>query len=493
MSFFLDPPALFLLGMLLYIVKQELAWKPDRTFLVGAIIALAFLIVSPLLYLDVINWPLPYTTGSKWMFHSDQTGIMIEDVSIALVIFMFLLYPVWQILGYKVGQHFFKPRPMVVTPEIYTYTHVKSSREREPTQVVVKRGADKRQMVQKALNELGGINKYVRSGDNVLIKPNISGGNPEILGSFTSLEVVETLVDLVRGAGGVVTAVIDSDMIWTDFWPVAKAQGWKSWAKKLGVPLVNLAETECATFDFGEGSTIGKAVVSKKLVNADVIISVPTMKTHLLTDVTLGLKNMYGTFPEADKAKYHKKDIENVIAELNSAFTPNLTIIDGSIGGEAFGPLSSKPVNFETIVASNDVVAADSIAAQLIGYDPSKIEHIMRAHAQKVGNASVRVDFTTLPYKHEKDGKWERPDEKVTDFYNNMLEAALKLPGMQTFFNYFADFALYGTATLPILEDLTPLIEEALNDILSACIRSGKVISGFFGKIVQKFRRILHL
>ncbi|MFQ6123612.1 MAG: DUF362 domain-containing protein [Candidatus Heimdallarchaeota archaeon] len=493
MSFFLDPPALFLLGMLLYIVKQERAWKPDRTFFVGAIIALAFLIVSPLLYLDVLSWPLPYTTGSKWMFHSDQTGILIEDVSIALVIIMFLFYPVWLILGYLVGRHFFKPRPLVVTPEIFTYTHVKSSREREPTHVVVKRGANKRQMVREALDELGGIKKYVKSGDSVLIKPNISGGNPEIPGSFTSLEVVETLVDLVREAGGVVTAVVDSDMIWTDFWPVAKAQGWKSWAKKLDVPLINLAETECATFDFGEGSTIRKAVVSKKLVNANVIISVPTMKTHLLTDVTLGLKNMYGTFPEPDKAKFHKKDIENVIAEVNKAFTPTLTIIDGSIGGEAFGPLSSKPVNFETIIASNDVVAADSVAAQLIGYDPSTIDHIQRAHDLKVGDASVRIDFAALPYKHEKDGKWERPDVKVTDFYNNMLEAALKVPGMQTMFNYLADFALYGTATLPVLEDLTPLIEEALNDILSACIRSGKVITGFFGKIARKLRRILRL
>ncbi|MFX0203480.1 MAG: hypothetical protein ACFFCW_45855, partial [Candidatus Hodarchaeota archaeon] len=64
---------------------------------------------------------------------------------------------------------------------------------------------------------------------------------------------------------------------------------------------------------------------------------------------------------------------------------------------------------------------------------------------------------------------------------------------MQTFFNYFADFALYGTATLPILEDLTPLIEEALNDILSACIRSGKVITGFFGKIARKFRQLFPL
>jgi len=57
------------------------------------------------------------------------------------------------------------------------------------------------------------------------------------------------------------------------------------------------------------------------------------MKTHMMTSVTLGMKNMYGTLPEIDKARYHKIGIDEVIYWVNKAFTPNLTIIDGSIGG----------------------------------------------------------------------------------------------------------------------------------------------------------------
>lgn len=108
--------------------------------------------------------------------------------------------------------------------------------------------------------------------------------------------------------------------------------------------LVNLSETKIVNFDFGPESALGIERVSKELIDADVIISVPTMKTHLLTGVTLAMKNMHGTFPDIDKAKFHKMSIEHTILEVNSAFTPNLTIIDGSIGGEAIGPLCNSAI-----------------------------------------------------------------------------------------------------------------------------------------------------
>ena len=137
------------------------------------------------------------------------------------------------------------------------------------------------------------------------------------------------------------------------------------WSKEKGVDLVNLSEKKIVNFDFGPDSALGMEKVSMELIDADVNISVPTMKTHLLTGVTLAMKNMYGTFPDVDKAKYHKKSIEHTIYEVNSAFIPNLVIIDGSTGGEAIGPLSADPVYYQTIIASDDVVMGDSIAARI--------------------------------------------------------------------------------------------------------------------------------
>ena len=425
---------------------------------------------STLLYLDIIDWPIPWTEGPVWMFHTDYTGIAKADVPLWIAVFMLLLYPGWLTLGYTVQQR--RDEGFFLYPKV-TREDVKSRGwERRETRFTVRRGPSPRILVREAVDCLGGIGSFVKEGDRVIIKPNICGGNPQIPGSYTSIEVVDELVAMVRQARGEVV-VVDSDMIWTKFDPVAERQGWKDWATETGVALVNLAKTKKARFDFGMSSATQTVPVSRELVEADVIISVPTMKTHLLTSVTLGMKNMYGTFPEEAKAKYHRKGIEDVIYEVNWAFTPNLTIIDGTIGGEGYGPLSCSPVGFQTVVASNDVVAADAVACRLMGYDPMSVKHIKKAHEEGLGDAAVEFDPSTLSQPSPKDGAWELPDARTSIFYESLVEFALMLPGMQVFFDLAADFVLYGMATIPVLKDLTPQMERILNDIFSMLLANG--------------------
>jgi uncharacterized protein (DUF362 family) len=370
---------------------------------------------------------------------------------------------------------------------LVSYADVRSKKERPETQVVVRRGMSPRQLTREAIEALGGITAFVNEGDRVLIKPNICGGNPQIPGSFTSIEIVDELVQMIRMVNAD-PVVVDSDMIWTLFEPVAEKQGWKSWSERESVPLLNLAKTRLVRFNFGRGSVIGVVPVSRELVDADVIISVPTMKTHLLTNITVGMKNMYGTLPEENKAKYHRLGIEDVIYEVNRAFTPNLTLVDGTIGGEAWGPLSCSQVNFQTVIASNDVVAADAVSCRLIGYDPMSVLHVSKAHEEGLGDASVSFDPSILPYKLEKDGNWEKPDVNVSSFYEGIIEAFLLLPGMQNFFDLAADFVLYGMATIPILSELTPEVERAFNDVIGGLLRSGYWGSGWTEEELRKLK-----
>lgn len=470
MSFILDPLALFLLGMFMYYFEKRFRWSIRITVLIGAIISLGlFMGGSTLLYLDVIDWPLPPTPGPVWMFHTNYTGIAKADVPVIFAVFMLLLYPMWHLLGYLLALRLDVGSCLI---SMVSYKHVKSRREKPPTRFVVRRGHSPRQITKEAIEALGGIGSFIKEGDKVLIKANICGGNPHIPGSFSSIEVVDELVRMIRDMNAE-PFIVDSDMIWTKFDPIAEVEGWKGWAAKENVPLVNLAETKMVRFNFGSGSTIGVVPVSQKMVEADVIISVPTMKTHILTNVTLGMKNMYGTFPEENKAKYHRFGIENVIYEVNKAFTPHLTVVDGTIGGETWGPLSCRPVNFQTVVVSNDVVAADAVACRLMGYDPLSVVHIRKAHEEGLGDAEVSFDLKSLAYEHEKDGNWEKPEPSVSAFYEGIIEAFLLLPGMQDFFDLAADFLLFGSATLPILRDLTPELERVLNDILGGLFRSG--------------------
>jgi len=436
----------------------------------GAVVSvLLFVGISSMLYMDIFPWPLPYRKGSVWMFHTLITGIDKADVSVPFVVLMFILYPVWHALGYvfalrqDLGAFIF---------QTISYEDVRSKKAKPVTKIAVRRGPSPSQITREAVEALGGMKAFVKAGDRVLIKPNICGGNPKIEGSFTSYEVVEELVKMIREVNADVF-VADADMIWTQFEPVAKEQGWMEWADRMNVPLINLTKTERVYFHFGKESATGIVPVSKELVDADVIISVPTMKTHLLTSITIGMKNMYGTFPQENKAKYHRFGIEEVICDVNRAFTPTLTVIDGTVGGDAWGPLSCTPVYAQTVIASNDVVAADAVACQLMGYDPYNIIHLKRAHEEGLGDASYIYELSNLPYEHPKDGNWTKPDPKVSSFYGSVIEYFLLLPGTQKFFDLTADFILYDMATTPFLKDLPPEIEKVLNDILSMILRNG--------------------
>jgi uncharacterized protein (DUF362 family) len=468
MSFLIDPPLLFLSGLAIFFLGQRLEWNRQSKIVIGSGIILVFVIFSSLLYTDMIRCVFPLfsgMTGSAFMLHSNFTGISKEQVPSFLVVLLFLLYPVWLFAGYVTPLLLNKHHKE--SKEVYSLKDVQSRERHGPIGFAVARNPKPEEAIMEAIAALGGMDKFVKQGDRVLIKVNICGGVPEIKGTYTSTDVAGVIVDMVKASGGEPT-IADADMIWTKFWRAAEDSGWKEWAREKGVKLVNLSETKIVRFDFGKNSALGMERVSKELIDADVIISLPTMKTHLLTGVTLAMKNMYGTFPEVDKAKYHKKRIEDVIYEVNSAFRPTLTVIDGSIGGEAIGPLSCRPVNFQTIITSGDVVSADSIASQLMGYNPLDITHIQMASAHGLGNADVKYDINDLPYLHtsRKDGNWDRPDPRVKDFYEWAIEFLLRLPGWEMLFNVGADFFLYDLSRLPVLKYFTPAILQLLNDVV---------------------------
>ena len=523
MSFIIDPPLLLFCGLAIYFLGQRLKWSRHAKIVLGLAVALVFIVFSFLLYADIIDCAFPFfseLSGSRFMFHSDITKIEKSEVPKIIVLFLFLLYPIWILAGYSILM-LLKKRSRV-SKKVFSYSQVKSrieakpesteqidrGRQSEPLEAdsgayslkedenasnsakgssnsakessySIRRGQDTRKCVFEAIEELGGIGRFVKKNDKVLVKVNICGGVPDKKGTFTSIEVADALADLILSAEGE-PIFADADMIWVKFWPAAKDSGYVDWAEKKGVKLVNLSETEIVNFDFGRESALGIEKVSKELIDADVIISIPAMKTHLLTGVTLAMKNMYGTFPDIDKAKFHKMGIEETILEVNSAFTPNLAIIDGSIGGEAVGPLSCNSCLFQTIVASNDVVTADSIACQLMGYDPMEIVHIKMAQERGLGDASAKFDLSRLPYPHpeKKDGCWERPKSEVKDFYEWGVELILMFPGWATLFNLGADFLFYDTARLPVLRYLVPTFLKLLHDFFDANLSGIKSTTG---------------
>jgi len=117
MSYFIDPPALLLIGIVLLLIQKYLNVKHQTVAIIGMLVAfIIFMGGSTLLYLDVIRWPIPDTQGSVWVFHTDYTGIRKEDVPVPLAAAMLLLYPLWLYLGYVVAERLTKRRIKVTDP-----------------------------------------------------------------------------------------------------------------------------------------------------------------------------------------------------------------------------------------------------------------------------------------------------------------------------------------------------------------------------------------
>lgn len=118
MSYILDPPVLFIIGMILLLIQKFFNVKHKTMAVIGIPVVLLFMCGSALLYLDVIRWPIPDTQGSIWMFHTDYTGIRKENVPTPLVVAMLLIYPLWLYLGYVVAERLMNrhTRTVIVRP-----------------------------------------------------------------------------------------------------------------------------------------------------------------------------------------------------------------------------------------------------------------------------------------------------------------------------------------------------------------------------------------
>ena len=119
------------------------------------------------------------------------------------------------------------------------------------------------------------------------------------------------------------------------------------------------------------------------VVDADVVVSMPKMKTHHWAGVTLSMKNLFGTLPGRvygwPKNILHWAGIERSILDISGAVRPSYAIIDGIVGMEGNGPISGEPVAAGVLVFADDPVAADTVGATLMGFDPERVPYISEA------------------------------------------------------------------------------------------------------------------
>jgi len=249
--------------------------------------------------------------------------------------------------------------------------------------VAVVKGERGLEPVYRALDLIGYAEKF-RGIKSVLIKVNFITTKNWETGATTDPMVVEGIVDKFR-AVNIEPIVVESDATTTNADKAYEASGMKELCERRGVEWINLRNApDKMEIPIPGGEAIKNVKVPRIVIDTP-IISAAKLKTHAQTEVTLGMKNVFGLLPDKFKGKYHLIGIDKVIVDINTVLKPVMTVIDGFIGMEGRGPVHGQPVKMNTIIAGFDPVATDSTAARVMGFDPNYISHIRLAQEKKLG------------------------------------------------------------------------------------------------------------
>jgi uncharacterized protein (DUF362 family)/ferredoxin len=244
------------------------------------------------------------------------------------------------------------------------------------------------------LQPLGGLEALVKPGHQVFLKPNLLCARSPEAAATTHPVLVELVSRRCRELGARVF-IGDSPPIaigrMEDFW---NQTGMTEVAVRTGAQLVSLEREPRREIEVTVNDGPVKLHVTERYFSADVVISLPKMKTHNLTTITGGLKNLYGLLPGTQKAQLHMRfpkgsDFAALVVEIARRLPPHLTIMDGIIGMEGNGPAGGTPCQIGCLLASFDPALIDLGFCAIIGLAPERVNVLARWFAGAGGPPDV--------------------------------------------------------------------------------------------------------
>jgi uncharacterized protein (DUF362 family) len=257
--------------------------------------------------------------------------------------------------------------------------------------LAVARGEDPAAMTMRAIAAIGGIERFVANGADVIVKPNIcTDYYPYEYGATTNPQVVATIVQLCLGAGAKRVRVMDNPFGGMALSAYTRS-GIEDAVIAAGGEMEVMNNNKFRKNEIPNGVDIKEWIFYQDILDADTVINVPIAKQHGTTRLTLGCKNLMGTI--LNRGQIHS-NIHQRIADLTSRVRPALTLVDGirtlMQGGPTGGNLDDVKMS-NTIIASADVVAADSQAALLFDLVGADIDYIPAAAAMGLGTMDLNA------------------------------------------------------------------------------------------------------
>jgi uncharacterized protein (DUF362 family)/Pyruvate/2-oxoacid:ferredoxin oxidoreductase delta subunit len=247
--------------------------------------------------------------------------------------------------------------------------------------------------VREALDLLGGIGRFVKPGDRVLLKINLLANTAPDAAVTTHPAIVRAVIRQVRAAEGV---PVVGDCGGTEgppsearFRAACAVAGITQVCEAEDAELVHLSARSVQIHN-PEGLAFKRFEIAEEVMRADVVINLPKLKTHGLCLFTGGVKNIFGCLPGLTKMQMHARaqdadTFSQMLVDLMLAVSPALTIMDAVVGMDGNGPRSGDPKEIGAILASSDPVALDAVACEMVGIKPFLVATTRLAHERGVG------------------------------------------------------------------------------------------------------------
>ena len=259
-----------------------------------------------------------------------------------------------------------------------------------PYDLVAVKGGEPDVMFEKGIAEIGGMDRFVKKGDVVVVKPNIGWDTPPERAANTNPILVGKIVEHCFSAGAEKVLVFDNTCDeWTRCY---KNSGIEKAVKDAGGQLVTGKDKKMyKEVEVEKGKSLKSTTVHELILNSDVFINVPVLKNHGGATMSLTMKNLMGIV--WDRGWWHKNDLHQCIADFATFKKPDLNIIDGYNVMKRNGPRGvsvADVVNMKYQIISTDMVAADTAASKIFGVDLAKVKHIALAEELGVGTMDLK-------------------------------------------------------------------------------------------------------
>lgn len=268
------------------------------------------------------------------------------------------------------------------------------SMPREDGQVIsIVKGEDRIKTVNKAIDLLGGIERFVTKGDVVAIKPNVAFASPPMLGATTNPDVIAAVARLCYERGNAKKVIILDNPI-NDPASCFTISGINRAATAAGAEVVLPKDNLFSKTTLEGGSLIRDwPVFYEPLAGANKLIGITPVKDHHRSGASMSMKNWYGLLG-GPRNRFHQ-DINTIIAELSMMVKPTFVVLDGTVTMMTNGPTGGSVSDLKktnTMIASCDMVAADAFGCSLLGLKPANLPYLSLAEKAGVGT----TDYESL-------------------------------------------------------------------------------------------------